>query len=92
MQGFSFAAFIAAIVTLAALSTIGEYKNSDGSRGAAGWVLFVAIVALIFHGAMICVRILYATSVIQKNFSGYAFAVSGVVHAEFTLCLSVNIK
>ena len=76
MQGFSFAVFIAAIVTLAALDSIGEYENSGGSRGAAGWILFVAIAALIFHGAMICVRILYAISVVKQNFSGYAFAVS----------------
>ena len=48
-------------------------------------MVFVAIAALLFHGAMILVRILYATSVIEKNFSGYAFTVSGlyqVVHCK----------
>ena len=84
MQAFSFAVLIAAIVTLAALSSIGEYENSEGSRGAAGWMVFVAIAALLFHGAMILVRILYATSVIEKNFSGYAFTVSGLY--QFVHC------
>ena len=78
MQVFSFAVLVAAIITLMALSSIGEYENSEGSRGVAGGVVFVAVAALIFHGAMILVRILCTTSVIEKNYSGYAFKVSGL--------------
>ena len=77
MQAFSVAILIATIVTLSELNSAGEYEYSGGSRGAAGWMLFVAIASLIFHGTMICVRVLYAISVIKKNYSGYAFTVSG---------------
>ena len=85
MQAFSIAILIAAIVILSALNSAGEYEYSCGSRGAVGWMVFVAIAAFIFHGAMIFVRILYAMSVIEKNFSGYAFTVSSIYQDSCTL-------
>ena len=75
-QIFCLAILIATSVTLSNLNEIGRYQDVGKYRGAAGWLLFVAIAAIIFHGVMICIRILYVTSKIEKNYSGYAFTVS----------------
>lgn len=74
---------IAASFVLTAINNIVDsivtYPHSNRYTGVAGWLLALAIVAIVFHGIMIFFRILYVTSTIQNNYSGYAFAVSGNV-------------
>ena len=53
-----------------------EYRHADNYRGGAGWLLFVGIAAVIYHGIMIFIRILYLTSNIRNYFSGISFTVS----------------
>lgn len=87
---------IAAAVAISAVNDLddvahelgGEFRHADSYRGAAGWVLFVGIAAIIYHGIMIFIRALYFTSNINisNSFVGYSFTVSdhecGIV--EFT--------
>ena len=60
-----------------------EYENAGSYRGAAGWVIFLAVSAIVFHGLMILIRMLYLSSMIVNYFSGYAFLVSAIIN---TLC------
>ena len=75
---------IAAAVAISAINDLddtanvygNEYRHADDYRGAAGWLIFVGIVAIIYHGFMIFIRILYFTPNINSFFSGYSFVVS----------------
>ena len=53
-----------------------EYEDARSNRGAAGWLVFLAVAAIVFHGVMIFIRTLYLSSTIENYFSGYAFIVS----------------
>ena len=74
----------AASVTISAVNDIDDYINSfggefdhaDSYRGAAGWLLFVGLAAVIYHGITIIFRIVYFTAKIGHTFAGYSFAVS----------------
>ena len=74
---------IAASITLFAVNNLEdnaeehnhEYENAGSYRGAAGWVIFLAVSAIVFHGLMILIRMLYLSSIIENYFSGYAFLV-----------------
>ena len=50
--------------------------DADSYRGAAGWLIFVASTALLYHTAMIIVRCLYINSVIEKHLTIYRVIVS----------------
>ena len=50
--------------------------DADSYRGAARWLIFVASTAFLFHVAMIIVRCLYITSVIEKHLTIYGVIVS----------------
>ena len=61
---------IAAAVAISAIDDLddfahqydSEFRHADSYRGAAGWLLFVGIAAVIYHGIMIIIRILYFTA------------------------------
>ena len=85
LQGFSLGVLIAASVAISAINEVedslgflGDYYDydADSYRGAAGWLIFVACAAIIYHIATIIVRILYMTSVIEKHHQTYALIVS----------------
>ena len=79
LQALSLAVLVATSVTLGAINTITSfaiYENSGSYTGVAVWLLVVAIAVIIFHVVMIFIRILYITSIIEKNFSEYAITVS----------------
>jgi len=90
LQTFCLALLIAAAVTLSAVDKLEdaaseqneEYENADSYKGAAGWLVFLAVASMIFHGIMIFIRILYFNSSIENYFSAYAFMVS-------VLCMQV---
>ena len=54
----------------------GEFRHADRYRGAAGWLLFVGIAAIIYHGIMVFIRAMYFSSNISQGFAGYSFTVS----------------
>ena len=100
LQLLCLAILIAAAVAISAINDLddyaGEYRHANDYRGAAGWLVFVAIVAIIYHGFMIFIRILYFTPIIDSFFSGYSFAVSVCnvcaciyMHAYIALCVCV---
>ena len=68
MQAFSVTILISTIFTLSELKSADENEYSEGSRGAAGWMLFVAIASLIYHGTVICVRYLLFHLNYRKEF------------------------
>lgn len=63
-----------------------EYEHADDYRGAAVWLVLVAVVAIIYHGITIFVRILYFTPQIENYFSGYSI-VNVILCALFGLGL-----
>ena len=64
-----------------------EYDNAHSYRGAAGWLVFLAVAAIVFHSVMIFIRILYLSSSIENYFSGYAFIVSTcIIHIHEQSC------
>ena len=81
---FSLGVLIAASVAVSAINQVEEfynsfnleYENAESYRGAAGWLIFVACASLIYHIAMIIVRILYMTSTIEKHLKIYTLIVS----------------
>ena len=78
------ALLIAASITLFAVNNLEddadergqEYEDARSNRGAAGWLVFLAVTAIVFHSLMIFIRILYLFLTIENYFSGYAFIVS----------------
>ena len=82
LQAFSLGVLIAASVAISAINEVedflGDYYDydADSYRGAAGWLIFVACAAIIYHIATIIVRILYMASVIEKYHQTYALIVS----------------
>ena len=84
MQIICLGMLIAAAVAISAIDDLddfahqydSEFKHADSYRGAAGWLLFVGIVAVIYHGIMIFIRALYFSSHISNSFAGYSFTVS----------------
>ena len=61
--------------------------DAESYRGAAGWLIFVASTALLYHIAMIIVRILYMASVIDKYLTTYGVVVSGHDYTDFLVVI-----
>ena len=57
-------------------NTIYGYGDADKYRRAAWWLIIVASVTIIYHIAMIIVRILYIASVLKKHLRIYGAIVS----------------
>ena len=84
LQLFCIAVLIAASVTISAVNDVEgyyelagrEYEHADDYRGAAVWLLLVAVVAIVYHGIAIFIRILYYTPSIRNYFGGYSIMVS----------------
>ena len=55
----------------------GEYGNAGSYRGAAGWLVFVGCVAIIFHVIMTSIQIVYFKCTVKKHFTQFAITVSG---------------
>ena len=75
---------IAASITLDAISKLEssstfQYEDTGSYKGAAGWLLFLGVAAIIYHAAMIFIRVLYFMSTIINYFTAYAFIVSGFI-------------
>ena len=77
---------IAASVTISAVNDVSddyensylyrEYEHADDYSGAAGWLVLVAVVALVYHGIAIFIRILYYAPSIGRFYSGFSITVS----------------
>ena len=85
LQAFSLGVLIAASVAVSAINEVEDFFGpfasefgfeADSYRGAAGWLIFVASTALLYHIAMIIVRCLYIASVIEKHLTIYGVIVS----------------
>ena len=83
---FSLGVLISAAVAVSAINEVEDFFgpaasdfygfDADSYRGAAGWLIFVASTALLYHIAMIIVRCLYIKSVIEKHLTTYGVIVS----------------
>ena len=78
---------IAASVTISAVNDVSddyendyypyrEYEHADDYSGAAGWLVLVAVVALVYHGIAIFIRILYYAPSIGRFYSGFSITVT----------------
>ena len=77
LQALSLGVLIAASVAVSAINEVEDLINpsasdvhrfdADSYRGAAGWLIFVASTAFLFHIVMIIIRHLNITSVIEKH-------------------------
>ena len=84
LQLFCIAVLIAASVTISAVNDVEEdykitgqqYEHASDYRGAAVWLLLVAVMATVYHGIATFIRILYYTPSIKNHFSGYSIMVS----------------
>ena len=87
-QVFSLGVLIAASFDISAINEVEDLIDlyisasdvnifdADSYRGAAGWLIFAASIALLYHIAMIIVRCLYINSVIEKHLTIYGVIVS----------------
>ena len=66
-----------------------EYEHADDYRGAAVWLVLVAVAAILYHGITIFVRILYFTPQIENYFSGYSIVVS-IWSVSVTTCMGMQ--
>ena len=96
LQMFSFAVLFSASIAIPAINEVEEVFDSvgvdhgfdaDSYRGAAGWLIFVAFTALVYHIAMIIVRCLYMASVIEKYLTKYGVVVSGHDYTDFLVVI-----
>ena len=83
LQLFCVAVLIAASVTISAVNDVEEdyttgqqYEHASEYRGAAVWLLLVAIMATVYHSIATFIRILYYTPSIKNHFGGYSIMVS----------------
>ena len=80
LQLFCLAVLIAASITISAVTDVEDeyygYEHADDYRGAAGWLVLVAVVALVYHGIAIFIRILYYAPSIGRFYSGFSITVS----------------
>ena len=58
--------------------TTGQYKHADDYKGVAAWMVLVAVVAIVYHGIAIFIRILYYSPSIKRFYSGFSVMVSDI--------------
>ena len=66
---------IAASVAVTAINEVEEFYNENGAeyenvgsyRAAAGWLIFVASAAIIFHVIAVYILVLYMSSIMEKH-------------------------
>ena len=101
LQACSFGVLIPASVAIPAINEVEDFLgpfasdigfDADSYRGAAGWLIFVASTALLYHIAMIIVRILYMASVIDKYLTTYGVVVSGHDYTDFLVVIYNSIN
>ena len=88
LQLFCVAVLVAASVTISAVNDAEEdykitgqqYEHASDYRGAAVWLLLVAVMATVYHGIATFIRILYYTPSIKNHFGGYSIMVSNYVY------------
>ena len=66
--------------------------DAESYRGAAGWLIFVASTALLYHIAMIIVRCLYINSVIEKHLTIYGVIVSAHHYKDMFIVIYNGIR
>ena len=82
LQVFSLGVLIAASVAISAINELEAFDevnhdfNAESYRAAAGWLILVASAAIIYHIAMIIVRMIHMTSSFRKQFKIYILTVS----------------
>ena len=64
------------------------YQDANAYRTAAGDLMSVNIVALIFHLSVVIFPLLYPSAAVGKNFKCYILIVSGYNHLVIQLCLA----
>ena len=75
---------VAAALAVTAINDIDDIASQSGEifveaekyRGAAIWLLFVGIAAVVYHGTVIFIRGLYFNPNIRNYFVGFSFTVS----------------
>ena len=75
---------IAASIAIAAINEVAELYNENGAeyenvgsyRAAAGWLIFVASSAIIFHVIAIIIFVLYMYAIVKEHFKLFTAVVS----------------
>ena len=80
----------AAAVAVSAVNDIedfGYFEHADSYRGAAGWLVFVGLAAVIYHAIMIFIRIIYFAANTGRSFAGFSFTVSDCSCHRLKTCM-----
>ena len=93
LQVFSFAAFVAAAVTVSDLDSpiLDNIGLADSISSAAGWIIFVSLMAMLIQGAIIALRFLNF-GFVNNNFSIFLFVVSNGGFEENVSGLMVHVR
>ena len=75
---------IAASIAVTAINDLAEFYNENGAeyenagsyRAAAGWLIFVASAAIIFHVIAVIILVLYMSATVKKNIKLFTAVVS----------------
>ena len=75
---------IAASIAVAAINEVAEFYNENGAeyenagsyRAAAGWLIFVASAAIIFHVIAVIIFVLYMYAIVKKHIKLFTAVVS----------------
>ena len=65
-----------AVSTVNDIKDYGELEHADKYRGAAGWLVFVGLAGVFYHGIIIFILILYFAANIGRSFAGFSCSVS----------------
>ena len=83
-QPINLGALIAASIAIAAINEVAELYNENGEeyedagsyRAAAGWLIFVATSAIIFHIIAVIILVLYMSEIVKKRIMLFTVVVS----------------
>ena len=102
LQVFSLGVLIAASFAVPAINEVEDLFDpsasdvygfdADSYRAAAGWLIFAASTALLYHIAMIIVRCLYIASVIEKHLTIYGVIVSAHDYKDMFIVIYNGIR
>ena len=81
LQLVSLGVIISAAVAIPAINQVKEntiygYEDADSYRRAAGWLILLASVTVLYHIVVIIVRVLYMASVLKRHLRIYGAIVS----------------
>ena len=84
LQLFNLGTLIAASIAVTAINEVAElynengaeYENAGSYRAVAGWLIFVASAAIIFHVIALIILVFYMSSTVKKHIKLFAAVVS----------------